>query len=212
MLEFVDINVSIGGVEILRSAGHVVPHGQIHALTGPSGSGKTTLLRAIAGLIPRSTGKVVVDGVDVSSTAAHLRGIGLAFQEPYLFDTMTVRDNIAYALKIRGASRREQSAVVSQMLELVDLEGFESRTVDSLSGGQARRIALARHLAPRPSVLLLDEPFAALDSTTQNSLVRRVHEFIRKNTMTVMASTHMHFDASGFADRIVDISEIDPRR
>src|SRR5439155_9365425 len=133
------------------------------ALLGPSGGGKSTLLRVIAGLESPDAGRVLISGQDATGTPARKRGVGFVFQHYAAFKHMTVRDNVAYGLKVRKRPRPEIRARVAQLLELVQLTGFGDRYPAQLSGGQRQRMALARALAPEPEVLLLDEPFVALD-------------------------------------------------
>ncbi|MCW3798077.1 ATP-binding cassette domain-containing protein [Sphingomonas sp. BN140010] len=180
--------------------------GEFMALLGPSGSGKTTLLRVIAGLEVPDSGHVLFDGRDVTRVPAAERGIGFVFQHYALFGHMTIEQNIAFGLDVmKRRERPPRSQIrerVSELLQLVQLEGYEKRYPNQLSGGQRQRIALARALARRPSILLLDEPFGALDAKVRRELrsaLRKIHEEIGLTSIFV---THDHEEAFGLADRV----------
>jgi sulfate/thiosulfate transport system ATP-binding protein len=147
-----------------------VPTGQLVALLGPSGSGKSTILRIIAGLETTESGSVALTGEDATAVPIQRRGVGFVFQHYALFRHMTVRDNIAFGLKVRKLPKPEIRARVDELLNLVQLTGYAGRYPSQLSGGQRQRVALARALAPRPKVLLLDEPFGALDAKVRDEL------------------------------------------
>ena len=153
-----------GEYPALRDVSLEIPPGSLTALLGPSGSGKSTLLRAMAGLETLDSGTVVIDGVDVTDVPPRRRGIGFVFQHYAAFKHLTVRDNVAFGLVIRKRPRDAVRRRVDELLELVGLAGLAGRYPDELSGGQRQRMALARALAVEPSVLLLDEPFGALDA------------------------------------------------
>ena len=179
-----------------------VPSGSLTALLGPSGSGKSTLLRVIAGLEQPESGTVELDGVDVTKQAAQKRGVGFVFQHYAAFKHMTVRDNVAFALTIRKRPKQEIRERVDELLELVQLSGFADRYPSKLSGGQRQRMALARALAAKPHVLLLDEPFGALDARVRAELrdwLRRLHEEVHVTTVFV---THDQEEAMEVADRV----------
>jgi sulfate/thiosulfate transport system ATP-binding protein len=180
-----------------------VPDGSLTALLGPSGGGKSTLLRVIAGLEQPDSGRVVISGDDATATPARKRGVGFVFQHYAAFKHMTVRDNVAFGLKIRKRPRGEIRAKVDELLGLVHLEGFASRYPAQLSGGQRQRMALARALAVEPRVLLLDEPFGALDATVRKELrawLRRLHDEVHVTTIFV---THDQEEAMEVAEQIV---------
>jgi sulfate transport system ATP-binding protein len=180
-----------------------VPDGSLTALLGPSGSGKSTLLRAIAGLETLDAGRVLIRGDDVSERPAQKRGVGFVFQHYAPFKHMTVRENVAFALKIRRRPKAEVRARVDELLELVQLSGLGGRYPAQLSGGQRQRMALARALAPEPDVLLLDEPFGALDARVRKELrvwLRRLHEETHTTTILV---THDQEEAMEVADEVV---------
>jgi sulfate/thiosulfate transport system ATP-binding protein len=183
-----------------------VESGSLTALLGPSGSGKSTLLRVIAGLEVPDAGTVVLDGVDVTHVPPQRRGIGFVFQHYAAFKHMSVRENVAFGLKIRKRPKAEIAAKVDDLLEVVGLAGFQQRYPSQLSGGQRQRMALARALAVEPKVLLLDEPFGALDANVRGELrrwLRRLHDEVHVTTVIV---THDQEEAMELADRIVLIN------
>src|SRR6516225_1395366 len=185
----------------------VVPHGSLTALLGPSGSGKSTLLRAIAGLDQPDSGTVTINGRDVTRVPPQRRGIGFVFQHYAAFKHLTVRDNVAYGLKIRKRPKAEVKAKVDNLLEVVGLSGFQTRYPNQLSGGQRQRMALARALAVDPEVLLLDEPFGALDAKVREDLrvwLRRLHDEVHVTTVLV---THDQQEALDVADRIAVLNK-----
>jgi sulfate/thiosulfate transport system ATP-binding protein len=179
-----------------------VPAGSLTALLGPSGSGKSTLLRAIAGLDHPDTGTITINGRDVTRVPPQRRGIGFVFQHYAAFKHLTVRDNVAFGLKIRRRPKAEIAQKVDHLLDVVGLGGFQSRYPNQLSGGQRQRMALARALAVDPQVLLLDEPFGALDAKVREDLrawLRRLHDEVHVTTVLV---THDQAEALDVADRI----------
>jgi sulfate transport system ATP-binding protein len=183
-----------------------VPQGNLVALLGPSGSGKSTILRIIAGLEEPDSGEVLLDGQVVTGRPVHQRGIGFVFQHYALFKHATVEKNIAFGLEVRKWPRPKIRERVSELLELVQLRGYEDRYPSQLSGGQRQRVALARALAPRPSVLLLDEPFGALDAKVRRNLaaqLRHLHSEFRTTTVFV---THDQEEAIEISDEIVVIN------
>jgi sulfate transport system ATP-binding protein len=180
-----------------------VPAGELVALLGPSGSGKSTILRIIAGLETAETGSVELTGEDTSGVPIQERGVGFVFQHYALFRHMTVRENIAFGLKVRKRSKAEIRERVDALLDLVQLAGYASRYPSQLSGGQRQRVALARALAPRPKVLLLDEPFGALDAKVRDELrtwLRRLHDEVHVTSLFV---THDQQEAFEVADQVV---------
>lgn len=179
-----------------------IPAGSLTALLGPSGSGKSTLLRAIAGLEGLDAGRVVIGDRDVTGVPPRSRGIGFVFQHYAAFKHMTVRDNVAFGLSIRKRPKAEIKRKVDDLLEIVGLDGFQHRYPAQLSGGQRQRMALARALAVDPEVLLLDEPFGALDAKVRADLrqwLRRLHDEVHVTTVLV---THDQEEALDVADRI----------
>jgi sulfate transport system ATP-binding protein len=184
-----------------------VRDGSLTALLGPSGSGKSTLLRIIAGLEAPDEGRVIIGGEDRTHAPARHRDVGFVFQHYAAFKHMTVRDNVAFGLKIRKAPPRRISSRVEELLELVHLEGYADRYPAQLSGGQRQRMALARALAVEPRVLLLDEPFGALDATVRKELrawLRRLHDDVHVTTIFV---THDQEEAMEVAEQIVVMNE-----
>jgi sulfate/thiosulfate transport system ATP-binding protein len=180
-----------------------VRDGSLTALLGPSGSGKSTLLRVIAGLEQPDTGSVFLDGQDFTRVPVQKRGVGFCFQHYAAFKHMTVRNNIAFGLKIRKRSKADIDARVAELLHLIQLEGYADRYPSQLSGGQRQRIALARALAVEPKVLLLDEPFGALDAKVRKELrrwLRRLHDELHVTSIFV---THDQEEALEVADRVV---------
>jgi sulfate transport system ATP-binding protein len=191
-----------GDYDALRDVSLDVESGALTALLGPSGSGKSTLLRVIAGLERPDAGEIVISGGDATSLAPQKRGVGFVFQHYAAFKHMTVRDNVAFGLTIRKRPKAEIRARVDELLELVQLAPFASRYPAQLSGGQRQRMALARALAVEPKVLLLDEPFGALDARVRSELrawLRRLHEEVHVTTVFV---THDQEEAMEVADQV----------
>ncbi len=192
-----------GRQTVLDRVGFTIEGGTIGALLGPSGSGKTTLLRIIAGLDRPDAGDVHIGGAKANDTAVQDRNIGFVFQNYALFKHMTVRKNVAFALEVRRTPKAEVDARVEELLRLVQLEKFGDRYPSQLSGGQKQRVALARALAPRPRVLLLDEPLGALDRKVREELrdwLRRLHDEVHVTSLFV---THDQEEAMQIADRVV---------
>lgn len=203
------INKTFGSYKALEDISLEVPNGSLTALLGPSGSGKTTLLRIVAGLefADDGPGKILFHGEDVSGIHAGKRGVGFVFQHYALFRHMTVADNIAFGLSVLPGSQRPQKNEirdrVMDLLKLVKLEGLDKRRPHELSGGQRQRVALARALAIRPKVLLLDEPFGALDAQVRKSLRRWLREFHDEIGLTTLFVTHDQEEALELADQVV---------
>lgn len=179
-----------------------IHEGEIICLLGESGSGKTTLLRAIAGLENDYEGLIIYQGQELKHIPIHQRGFGLMFQDFALFPHMTVAQNIAFGLKMQGVASSEQKTIVANMLELVGLRGYEKRDIDALSGGQKQRVALARSLAPSPSLLMLDEPLGSLDAGLRERLVIELQDIIKQIGLTAIYVTHDQQEAYAIADRI----------
>jgi sulfate/thiosulfate transport system ATP-binding protein len=202
-----DVAKRYGDFAALDDVSVTVPEGSLTALLGPSGSGKSTLLRVIAGLETPDSGRVVIAGEDVTDVPPQQRGIGFVFQHYAAFKHMTVRDNVAFGLTIRKRPRADVDRRVDELLGIVGLEGFQRRYPSQLSGGQRQRMALARALAVEPSVLLLDEPFGALDANVRAELrewLRRLHDEVHVTTVLV---THDQEEAMEVADRIVVLQD-----
>ena len=196
-----------GDFVALDHVNFVVPDGSLTALLGPSGSGKSTLLRTIAGLDQPDSGTITIGGQDVTGLPPQRRGIGFVFQHYAAFKHLTVRDNVAYGLKIRKRPKAEIKEKVDNLLEVVGLAGFQGRYPNQLSGGQRQRMALARALAIDPQVLLLDEPFGALDAKVREDLrawLRRLHDEVHVTTVLV---THDQAEALDVADRIAVLNK-----
>ena len=196
-VSYPDGTAPVSGVDLALAPGEVV------ALLGASGSGKSTLLRGIAGLERVSVGRVLLDGTDVTAVPTHRRGVGMVFQDGQLFPHRSVARNVAYGLESAKVPRAERAARVAEMLRLVDLEEFGDRPVQTLSGGQAQRVALARSLAPSPRVLLLDEPLSALDRDLREHLAAQIRRILKATGTTAVHVTHDHEEAAALADRVV---------
>ena len=177
--------------------------GEFVSLLGPSGCGKTTILRIIAGFEAPTTGTIIVDSKDITALPPNQRKIGMVFQAYALFPNMNVADNIGFGLKIAGAPRPERDARVEEMLKLIGLPGYGKRYPFELSGGQQQRVALARALAPRPRMLLLDEPLSALDAKIRVSLREEIRAIQRELGITTVFVTHDQEEALSISDRIV---------
>ena len=194
---------SYGSVPILEGFSDVVPDGSLTALLGPSGSGKSTLLKMIAGLESVDQGRVILHGRDVTTLPARHRNIGFCFQDYAPFYQLSVFENVAYGLKTRKMPAAQIKKEVTELLELVHLGAFASRYPRQLSGGQRQRMALARALAIKPDVLLLDEPFAALDAQVGAELRAWVRSLQHELNITTLLVTHNQAEAMEVADRVV---------
>ena len=191
-----------GGAPVVNDVSLEIGDGEFFVLLGPSGSGKSTLLRAIAGLTAVDHGRIALHGRDVTHVAARKRGVGLVFQNYALFRHMTVADNIEFALRVRRMGARERRQRRQELLRLVALEGLDDRLPAQLSGGQQQRVAVARALAHKPEVLLLDEPFGALDAKIREELRGTIREVQRELGITTVLVTHDQEEAFALADRI----------
>ncbi len=202
MIAATDIVKRFGDFTALDAISLDIPEGSLTALLGPSGSGKSTLLRVIAGLETPDAGRVVISGEDVTGVAPQRRGVGFVFQHYAAFKHLSVRRNIAFGLEVRKRPSDEIRARVDELLEVMGLAGYADRLPSQLSGGQRQRMALARALAVEPKVLLLDEPFGALDANVRAELrtwLRRLHDEVGVTTVLV---THDQEEAMDVADRI----------
>jgi thiamine transport system ATP-binding protein len=207
-LELRDVTVRFGARTVLDGVSLDVGASEVVALLGPSGSGKSTLLRVIAGLTDPDDGRVVLDGADVTRTPTHRRGVGLVFQDEQLFEHLDVAGNVGYGLRRRGDAASVRRTTVGELLDLVGLEGFEHRRVVDLSGGEAKRVALARSLAPAPRVLLLDEPLTGLDRELHDRLAADLARILRARGTTTLLVTHDRDEAATVADRVVTIADL----
>ncbi len=206
-VEMKGINKNFGSYEAAKDISFRVDQGHLAALLGPSGSGKTTILRMIAGLEQQDSGDVIVDGNVVNHIPAKERGIGFVFQNYALFRHMTVFENIAFGLRVQKKGKKEIRDRVMELVELVGLEGMHKRYPHQLSGGQRQRVAFARALAPKPQLLLLDEPFAAIDAKVRKELRVWLKEMIAQVGITSLFVTHDQEEAVAVADEIMIINE-----
>jgi len=192
------------GTRALESVTLDAARGETLVFLGPSGCGKTTILRIIAGLEqPDPGGRVLFNGADVTGVPIEQRNVGMVFQSYALFPNMNVAENIGYGLKIRGVSRAEREARVTELVRLTGIEGLERRRIDQLSGGQRQRVALARAVAVQPSVLLLDEPLTALDAALRERLRWELDRLLRTLGITTIYVTHDQAEAMALGDRVV---------
>ena len=201
-LEVRDLDVTLGGAPVLRDVSLDLPAGEVLAVLGPSGCGKSTLLRAVAGLERPDRGVVRVGGEDVTRVPTYRRGFALMFQDGQLFGHLSVAQNVAYPLRLRRVGRRERTARVTELLELVGVPGLGDRDPTTLSGGERQRVALARALAVQPRLLLLDEPLSALDRDLRERLAVDLRRILTTAGTTALLVTHDHDEAFAVADRM----------
>lgn len=206
-LNVIKVSKSFGTTQAVDQVDMHIAPGQVAALLGPSGSGKSTLLNIIAGLEKPDAGQVFWNDTDLGNVPIHQRGFGLMFQDYALFPHMDVFDNVAYGLRMSGHKELDIRKRVSEVLSLVGLEGFSQRDVNSLSGGEQQRIALARSLAPQPQFLMLDEPLGALDRTLRERLVFEMRTILRHLGQTALYVTHDQEEAFTIADSIVLLNQ-----
>ena len=202
MLEVKDVAVSFAGRRVLDGVSLTVRDGDIVGILGPSGCGKSTLLRVIAGLQPVERGQLCWNGEDLANVPAHQRRFGFVFQDHQLFPHMSVAQNVGFGLKMSQRPKPEIDRRVAELLEMVGLAGYENRTIATLSGGEAQRIALARALAPAPRLLLLDEPFSALDRELHDRLVEEVRRLLKDLGSTAIHVTHDPNEAAALCDHV----------
>ena len=208
MLAVRDVTVSYGGVPVLDGIDLDVGPSEIVALLGPSGSGKSTLLRVIAGIVRPDRGRVDIDGADVTDTPTHRRSVGMVFQDEQLFPHLDVGENVAFGLRMAGMPRPERRRRATELLTSVGLAGFDRRSIDRLSGGEAKRVALVRSLAPEPRVLLLDEPLTGLDLDLRMRLAEDIAAVLRSTRTAALWVTHDAEEAQVVADRVVLLDEL----
>ena len=187
---------------VIKDLSLSVNQGEFLSLLGPSGCGKTTLMKAVAGILPAQGGRILLDGEDITGLPIHKRGTVIVFQDMRLFPHMTVEENVAFPLKMQGVSRSGRLEQARDLLEKVQMGGFRDRRPSELSGGQQQRAALARALAARPRLLLLDEPFSALDENLREDMRNLVLQLQREFHMTVILVTHDREEALSMSDRI----------
>jgi putrescine transport system ATP-binding protein len=202
LLRIEGVAKKFGGFRAVDGVSLDIAAGEFFALLGPSGCGKTTLLRMLAGFETPDEGRILLNGRDIAQVLPHERPVNMMFQNYALFPHLSVRDNIAFGLKRAGMARQDIEPRVAEMVALVKLDGLEQRKPDQLSGGQRQRVALARSLARRPQVLLLDEPLAALDKKLRESTQLELMELQRRLGMTFIIVTHDQEEAMTVADRI----------
>jgi thiamine transport system ATP-binding protein len=202
------VTVVYAGRAVLDRVSLTVGEREVVGLLGPSGAGKSTLLQVVAGLVEPVAGRVRWQGADVTALAPHRRRFGLVFQDALLFPHLDVAGNVAYGLRVTGRPRGEVAARVAELLELVGLPGFDSRDVATLSGGEAHRVALARALAPQPRLLLLDEPFGALDRELRDRLSVEVRELLHGLQTPAIHVTHDEAEAMLVGDRVLRLGEL----
>ena len=202
MLKVSNLSVEFGNTVIVDNISFTVPTGETLAITGPSGIGKTTLLHAICGIVRTTRGTIHIDNTNISSLPTHKRGIGLVSQTGDLFPTMTVSQNIEFGLRIAKLPKTDRTTRVTELLEMLNLVHLADRNVAELSGGEARRIALARALAPRPRLLLLDEPLSGLDKNTHDALMSDLSRVLKQTATTALLVTHDHSEAELLAESI----------
>ncbi|MET9955674.1 ABC transporter ATP-binding protein [Streptomyces sp. NPDC006339] len=207
MLTLRQATVRFGDRAVLDAVDLEVADHEIVCVLGPSGSGKSTLLRAVAGLQPLDAGRVLLDGADQAGVPVHRRGVGLMFQDHQLFPQRDAAGNVAFGLRMRRVPRAERDARVDELLDLVGLPGAGRRAVSALSGGEQQRVALARALAPRPRLLMLDEPLGQLDRGLRERLVVELRQLFGRLGTTVLAVTHDQGEAFALADRVVVMNE-----
>ncbi len=211
VLEVCNVEVTFGPRRVLDRLSLRVEEGEVVALLGPSGAGKSTLLRVIAGLLIPDAGAVLLDGVDVTSVPTHQRNVGMVFQDEQLFPHRSVAENVEFGLRMHHWPKVERHRRVDELLALVGLEGFAERRVTELSGGEAKRIALARSLAPSPRVLLLDEPLTGLDRELHDQLAPELAGLLRAAAITTLLVTHDRDEAAIVADRRVTLAPLRQR-
>lgn len=208
MLTVDDVTVRFGERLVLDAVDLAVAAGEVVALLGPSGSGKSTLLRVIAGIVPADAGRVVLDNVEITHMPTHRRSVGMVFQDEQLFPHMDVAGNVGFGLRMAGVDKRARSERVAALLDVVGLGGFGGRRIGGLSGGERKRVALARSLAPRPKLLLLDEPLTGLDRELHDRLAVEVRAILDAQGTTAIWVTHDASEAAAVAGRTVAMMEL----
>ena len=197
-----NISFSYGDRDILRNFTLQIPPGKTTAVVGPSGSGKSTLLRIIAGLLTPTTGTIILNGHDISHVPTHLRSVGMVFQDNQLFPHLSVYDNVTFGLRMAKIDKRIIAERCRELLDLVGLAEAAKQSVAILSGGEAKRVALARALAPSPQVLLLDEPLTGLDNELHDRLAQDLQRILHATSTTALLVTHLIPEAEVISDAI----------
>ena len=208
MLEIKNITVNYESRPLFTNLSLTIQRGEIVALTGPSGSGKTTLLRCIAGLEVMDAGTILLNNNDITNRPAHKRQIGLVFQDNQLFPHLNVSQNVGYSLKIQQVAKQTIATKVHEALDLVGLSHLADRSITNLSGGEAKRIAVARALVAEPEVLLLDEPLSGLDSELHSRLLEDLRALLTARGTTTLHVTHDHAEAATIAHRVLDLRQL----
>jgi putative spermidine/putrescine transport system ATP-binding protein len=206
-LEIDSLTKSFEGKHAVDNVSLKIPQGEFWCFLGPSGCGKTTLLRMVAGLEAPTSGRMLMDGRDLTRTPVHERNFGMVFQSLALFPHLTVEENIAYALKVKGRDARVRRERVTELLDLIRLPDIGQRRIDQLSGGQRQRVAIARALAQEPQLFLMDEPLSALDAHMRDHMQVEIKQLQRELKITTIFVTHDQREAMTIADRIVVMSE-----
>jgi len=207
MLELVDIYKSYGDVEVLKGISSSIEKGELLTFVGPSGCGKTTLLRIVGGFTPATSGRVILDGQDISALPPNMRNTKMVFQSYALFPHMNLRKNIGFGLTLKKWSKKDIRKRVDEMLELVHMEGLGERTIDQISGGQQQRVALARALALGPKVLLLDEPLSNLDANLRVVMREEIRKIQEQIGITTIFVTHDQYEAMSISDRLLVLKD-----
>jgi len=203
LLEVISVSKAFAGTPVLRDVSFIADEGEIVCLLGPSGCGKTTLLRIIAGLEAAGSGQVRFDGRTLEGVPVHRRGFGLMFQEYALFPHKDISANVAFGLRMQALSRQQVERRVSEMLDLVGMQGYGGRRVYELSGGEQQRVALARSLAPGPRLLMLDEPLGSLDRALREDLMNELRAILKRVGVTSIYVTHDQQEAFALSDRVI---------
>ena len=206
-LEVRGLKKSFDGHEVLKDVTFGLQDGELAAILGPSGGGKTTLFRCILGELTPQAGKIFIDGQEVGGLPTERRGIGIVYQTFALFPHLSVADNIGYGLRARRVAEEVARSRIAEMIDLVHLEGKETRLPRQLSGGEKQRVALARALCVGPRILLLDEAFGALDATMRTQVVQEVRAIIRRQKVTTLFITHDQEEAFMFARRMIVLND-----
>lgn len=200
-----DVSFSYGERSILQDFSLEVGTGTTTAVVAPSGSGKSTLLRIVAGLLRPITGTIILDDREITNTPTHQRSVGMVFQDNQLFPHLNVFDNVAFGLKVSKMNQRDIDFRCHELLELVGLNDVTRQSVATLSGGESKRVALARALAPSPRVLLLDEPLTGLDQELHNHLAQELHQILHSSNTTALLVTHDLSEAKFISDSILHL-------